>query len=196
VGTKWDLFHDRVALTAAIFRTEKTNTRVLTASNTYENAGKTRVDGFELGVTGKLTEQWQVFAGYSYLDSTILDPGIAGSRTGVATGLPNASKGKELPNTAKNNVTLWTTYAVTPKLTVGGGAFYMDDVWGDTANTVYVPSYTRFDAMASYKLNKTVDFQVNVQNLTDKLYYDKAYAAHFANQAAGRTVLLSTNFHF
>jgi catecholate siderophore receptor len=196
VGTKWDLFHDRVALTAAIFRTEKTNTRVLTASNTYENAGKTRVDGFELGITGKLTEQWQVFAGYSYLDSTILDPGIAGSRTGVATGLPNASKGKELPNTAKNNVTLWTTYAVTPKLTVGGGAFYMDDVWGDTANTVYVPSYTRFDAMASYKLNKTVDFQVNVQNLTDKLYYDKAYAAHFANQAAGRTVLLSTNFHF
>lgn len=196
LGTKWDFLDDRLGLTAAIFRTEKTNTRVLTASNTYQNAGKTRVDGFELGLTGKLTDKWQVFAGYSYLDSTIVDPGLAGNRNGAVTGLPNASKGKELPNTAKNNLTLWTSYAVTQKFTVGGGAFYMDDVWGDTANTVYVPSYTRFDAMASYKLNKTVDFQLNVQNLTDKVYYDKAYAAHFASQAAGRTVLLSTNFHF
>ena len=39
--------------------------------------------------------------------------------------------------------------------------------------------------MASYKLTKNVDLQLNVQNLTDKTYYDKAYASHFANQAAG-----------
>jgi catecholate siderophore receptor len=35
-----------------------------------------------------------------------------------------------------------------------------------------------------------------VQNLTDETYYDKAFSTHFANQAAGRTALLSTNFHF
>ena len=69
-------------------------------------------------------------------------------------------------------------------------------VYGDAANTVYVPAYTRYDAMASYKLTKNVDLQLNVQNLTDKTYYDKAYAAHFANQAAGRTALLTTSFHF
>ncbi|VTL97853.1 putative outer membrane receptor for iron transport [Pseudomonas aeruginosa] len=50
--------------------------------------------------------------------------------------------------------------------------------------------------MASYKLSKNVDFQVNVQNVFDKKYFDKAYAAHYASQAAGRTVLFSTNFHF
>ena len=50
--------------------------------------------------------------------------------------------------------------------------------------------------MASYKLTKNVGLQLNVQNLTDKTYYDKAYGSHFANQAAGRTALLSTNFHF
>lgn len=32
LGTKWDVFHDRLSLTAAIFRTEKKNTRVLTDS--------------------------------------------------------------------------------------------------------------------------------------------------------------------
>ncbi|WP_416422456.1 TonB-dependent siderophore receptor [Pseudomonas sp. App30] len=194
IGTKWDVFQDRVSLTADIFRTEKENTRVLTATNTYENAGKTRVDGFELSATGKITEKWQVFAGYSYLDSEILSGGLSG-RNGAVTG-GAATDGKELPNTPKHSASLWTTYQVAPKLTIGGGAFYVGEVWGDTANTVYVPSYTRYDAMAAYKLSKNVDFQLNVQNLTDKVYYDKAYAAHFANQAAGRTVLFSTNFHF
>ncbi len=36
----------------------------------------------------------------------------------------------------------------------------------------------------------------SLQDLTDEVYYDKAYGTHFANQAAGRTVLLSTNVHF
>ncbi|MFU0820708.1 MAG: TonB-dependent receptor [Pseudomonas lundensis] len=69
-------------------------------------------------------------------------------------------------------------------------------MFGNVANTTYVPSYTRYDAMASYKLSKNVDLQLNVQNLTDKTYYDKAFSTHFANQAPGRTALLTTNFHF
>ncbi|MEB0078214.1 TonB-dependent siderophore receptor [Pseudomonas sp. CCI3.2] len=195
LGTKWDLFHDRLSLTAAVFRTEKENTRVLVQSNTYQNAGKSRVDGLELSATGKITEKWQVFAGYSYLNSELVDPGLTG-RNGVVTANALSSAGNEMPNTPKNSFSLWTTYEVIPKLTIGGGAFYVDDVYGDPANTVYVPSYTRYDAMASYKLTKNVDLQLNVQNLTDKTYYDKAYAAHFANQAAGRTALMGVSVHF
>ncbi|WP_455925573.1 TonB-dependent receptor [Pseudomonas putida] len=193
VGTKWDLFHDRLALTAAVFRTEKENARVLVDTNTYENVGKTRVDGFELTASGKLTDKWNVFAGYTYMDAKQIDGGKA-LVGGVYVQSPN--DGNQLPNTPNNSATLWTTYNVTPQLTVGGGAFYVDDVFGNVANTVMVDAYTRYDAMASYKVNKHLDFQVNVQNLTDKLYYDKAYAAHYATQAAGRTVLFSTNFHF
>ena len=196
IGTKWDLFHDRLALTAAIFRTEKENTRVLVDNGTYANSGTTRVDGLELGASGKITDKWQVFAGYSYLKSEAIDPGQAGDRNGKLTGGANPAKGNELPNTPKNSFSLWTTYAVTDRLTLGGGAFYVDDVWGDLNNTVYVPSYVRYDAMAAYKLTKNIDLQLNVQNLTDETYYDKAYAAHFANQAAGRTALLTTSFHF
>ena len=194
LGTKWDLFHNRLSLSAAVFRTEKKNTRILVDSNTYETAGESRVDGLELSASGKITEQWQVFAGYSYLKSELVDPGKNGNRLGVVT--TGSNKGNQMPNTPENSFSLWTTYNVTPKLTIGGGAFYVDQVYGDAANTVYVPSYTRYDAMASYKLTKNVDLQLNVQNLTDKTYYDKAYASHFANQAAGRTALLSTSFHF
>ena len=186
IGTKWDVLNDRLSLAAAIFRTEKENTRVQVDSTSYENAGKTRVDGIELSATGKITDKWQVFAGYSYLDGKQQDGGP----------LNKANDGNKLPNTPRNSASLWTTYAITPKLTVGGGAFYVDEVFGSVANSTYVPSYTRYDAMASYKLTKNVDLQLNVQNLTDKTYYDKAFSTHFANQAAGRTALLTTSFHF
>ncbi|WP_312491633.1 TonB-dependent receptor [Pseudomonas cremoris] len=194
LGTKWDLFHNRLSLTAAVFRTEKKNTRILVSNNTYETAGESRVDGLELSASGKITDQWQVFAGYSYLKSELVDPGKNATRSGTVD--VGSNKGNQMPNTPEESFSLWTSYDVTPKLTIGGGAFYVDQVYGDAANKVYVPSYTRYDAMASYKLTKNVDLQLNVQNLTDKTYYDKAYGAHFANQAAGRTALLSTNFHF
>ena len=196
IGTKWDLLANRLSLTAAIFRTEKTNARVLVADNTYENAGETRVDGLELSASGQITDKWQVFAGYSYLDSELVDPGKASVGRGatVAAG-ENPNQGNQLTNTPNHSFTLWTTYDVTDKFTVGGGAFYMDEVFGNAANSVVLDSYVRYDAMASYKLSKHVDLQLNVQNLTDEVYYDKAYT-HFANQAAGRTALLSTNVHF
>ena len=186
IGTKWDLLNDRLSLTADIFRTEKENARVQVDTSSYENAGKTRVQGIELSASGKITDKWQVFAGYAFMDSEQVDGGPMGK----------ANDGNELPNTPKNSASLWTTYQVTPKLTLGGGAFYVDDVYGSVANTMMVDSYVRYDAMAAYKLTKNVDLQLNVQNLTNETYYDKAFSTHFANQAAGRTALLSTNFHF
>lgn len=188
IGTKWDLLNDRLSLTADLFRTEKENARVQVDTTSYENAGKTRVQGIELSASGKITDKWQVFAGYAYMDSEQVDGGDLPAN--------KINNGNELPNTPKNSASLWTTYQVTPKLTLGGGAFYVDDVYGSVANTTMVDSYVRYDAMAAYKLSKNVDLQLNVQNLTNETYYDKAFSTHFANQAAGRTALLSTNFHF
>ncbi|WP_085705438.1 TonB-dependent siderophore receptor [Pseudomonas sp. B8(2017)] len=193
IGTKWDLLDERLALTAAIFRTEKEDARVLVDNNTYQNIGKTRVDGLELSASGKLTDAWQVFAGYTYLDAKLVDGGA--QRVGTVF-IDGYNDGNQLPNTPNNSLTLWTTYNITPKLTIGGGAFYVDEVFGNTTNSVMVDSYWRYDAMASYKLTKHVDLQLNVQNLTNEVYYDKAYSAHYANQAAGRTALLTTSFHF
>ena len=51
----------------------------------------------------------------------------------------------------------------------------------------YVPGYWRFDANAAFDISDMLRLQVNVQNLTDKRYYDRAYTAHYANQAPGRT---------
>ncbi|GLO58126.1 iron transport receptor protein [Pseudomonas putida] len=186
IGTKWDLLDQRLSLAAALFRTEKENARVQVDTTTYENVGETRVQGIELSASGKLTDKWQVFAGYTYMQARQIDGGPLGK----------ANDGNQLPNTPNNSASLWTTYSITPKLTVGGGAFYVDDVYGSVANTTMVDSYVRYDAMAAYKLTKNVDLQLNVQNLTNEVYYDKAFSTHFANQAAGRTALLTTSVHF
>ncbi|QPF35555.1 TonB-dependent siderophore receptor [Acinetobacter johnsonii] len=184
LGTKWDVLNDKLNLTAAIFRTEKTNTRATADDGTTKNIGETRVDGFELGVNGNITEKWALSAGYTYLDSELVDDG---------TGL---NDGKQVQNVAKNSATLWTTYQVMPQLTLGAGAIAMDKVYGNAANTKWVPGYVRYDAMARYNVNKNVDLQLNVNNLADTRYFTKAYSSHYATEAEGRSAVLSLNFKY
>ncbi|MCQ4314109.1 TonB-dependent siderophore receptor [Pseudomonas stutzeri] len=185
IGTKWEFLDDRLGVDAAVFKTEKTNARVNDANGLPMNIGETEVTGFELSVNGQLTSKWQTFASYTYLDGELVK--------GVGTGVDD---GNAIPSTPENSFSFWTTYHLLPQLTVGGGANYVDSRFGNTANTIEVPSYWRYDAMAAYRVSKNLDLQLNVQNLTDKRYFDQVYGSHMAHVAAGRTALLSTNFHF
>jgi len=193
IGTKWDVLED-LALTAAIFKTQKTDARVPGAvAGTFTNAGEVEVKGFEVGATGQLTEKLQVFGGYTYLDSE------QKNKTAVAGAVGDfgaANNGNEMPGIAKNSASLWTTYYVLPNLKVGGGAFYSDKVYANPANSAYVPSYVRWDAMANYKIDKNLSLQLNLQNLTDKRYYNATYTNHFALIAPGRLAFVSLNFDY
>lgn len=194
VGTKWNLLNDKLNLTAAIFRTEKENTRALDTDGFTRNIGETRVDGIELGANGYITDKWAVSAGYTYLDSEIVDAGFVKDSSGKYVASPN--NGNQVQNVAKNSATLWTTYKVLPQLTLGAGAVAMDKVYGDAANTKWVPGYVRYDAMARYNVDKNVDLQLNINNLSDKRYFTKAYASHYATEAEGRSAVLSVNFKY
>lgn len=194
LGTKWDVLNEKLNLTAAIFRTEKENTRALDTDGFTRNIGKTRVDGIELGVNGNITEKWAVSAGYTYLDSEIVDAGFVKDTSGKY--VPSPTNGNQVQNVAKNSATLWTTYQLLPVLTLGAGAVAMDKVYGDAANTKWVPGYVRYDAMARYNVNKNVDLQLNVNNLSDKRYFTKAYSSHYATEAEGRSAVLSVNFKY
>lgn len=194
IGTKWDVLGDKLNLTAAIFRTEKDNTRALDTDGFTRNIGKTRVDGIELGANGNITDKWAVSAGYTYLDSEIVDAGFVKNTDGTYS--PSPTNGNQVQNVAKNSATLWTTYQVLPQLNLGVGAVAMDKVYGDAANTKFVPGYVRYDAMARYNVNKSVDLQLNVNNLSDKRYFTKAYASHYAAEAEGRSAVVSLNFKY
>lgn len=194
IGTKWNLLENRLNLTAAIFRTEKQNARIQLSPTTYSNIGESKVDGIELGLNGKITDKWDISAGYTYLDSEATKNGV--SCRGTTCTDQAVFNGNRMPNVPKNSATLWTNYQALPQLQLGAGATAMDKVYGDLANTKYVPGYVRYDAMARYNVNKNVDLQLNLNNLSDKRYFTKAYASHYATEAEGRNAVLSLNFKY
>jgi catecholate siderophore receptor len=146
-------------------------------------AGKQRVQGGEVGVTGQVTPRWNVLANYSYLE-------------GKYVASPNPDQvGVPFTNVPKHSVNTWATYRVLDGLTVGGGARYMDKRLLRLTDTsrVYVPSYHTYDAMAAYQLTPTVGVQLNLYNLSDKLYYD---SGRMWVPAAGRSVSVTTSMKF
>jgi catecholate siderophore receptor len=187
IGTKWDLFNDRLNATAAIFHTKKKNTRIEVEPGLTTNAGESEVDGVELGLNGKITDKWDIALGYTYLDSEL---------TKAAYNATN--EGKRLANVPRNSATLWTTYQVLPKLQLGFGALGMDKVYGSSndGKEKYVPGYVRFDAMARYDVNKDVNVQLNYNNLGNRRYFTKAYASHYATEAEGANAVLAINFKY
>ena len=196
LGTKWNLLSDALTLTADVFQTRTTNARATDADGNVSYIGLKRVRGIELGLAGNLTSQWSLFGGYTHTPSVVLGGGYA-----LVAGVyaPVAGTGRRAPNTPLDSLTLTTQYKVTSKFTLGGGAIYSAKVYGGFAygatsqvvRAVYVPAYWRFDADAGYRFNEHVTVKLNALNLTDTLYYDQAYASHYAHQAAGRTVLAS-----
>ena len=184
IGAKYDV-NQRLSLTGAAFKIEKTNLRITdpAASTISILDGVARVMGVEVGAAGKVTDKWSVFTGYSYLDSRILNTRDL------------SILNRELPNTPLNNFTFWNTYDVTEKWTVGGGAIYQSMGWANTTNTAYVPEYWKFDAMTSYKFTPNNMLQLNVYNLTNKLYY----AQYFGNNvvpASGISAALTWRVRF
>lgn len=185
IGTKWDVLNKSLSLTAAVFRTETTNARIIQANGDYALAGKKQVDGLELGFSGAITPKWQIFGGYTFLNAKLKDNGPG-----------DANNGNQFPNTPRNSFSLWTSYKVLPQFTVGAGAYYVDKQFGDPANKLEIPSYWRFDAMAGYQFNKNLNVQLNVLNVFNKTYYDKAYGSHYANIAPGRAAILNLNMSY
>ncbi|WP_027799102.1 TonB-dependent receptor [Paraburkholderia dilworthii] len=184
VGAKWDLLGGGLSVTQSLFNIEKTNARTLNADGSYTLDGDIRVRGYQLGVAGHITNKWQVFGGYTYMDATILKA-------------LDGTTGKTPANTPRNMLTLWTTYAFTPHWEIGGGPIYTSSRYAANNNFVKVGGYTRWDAMAAYHAKK-YDVQFNVLNITDKNYYDALIPSDGGRAVPGngRTFLATLNYRF
>lgn len=195
-GIKWDVFQERLSLTAAVFRTNKTNAR--TPGLTPEDPptvleGEQRVDGFEIGIAGNITDNWKVFGGYTYLQSEVLKSNTF--TTDPVTGELKSQVGNELPQVPDHTFSLWTTYALPWQIEVGAGAYYVGRRYSSTDNLREAPDYWTFDAMISKQFTKNVKAQINVYNLADEEYIDRVGGGHFV-PGAGRTAMLTIGLAF
>jgi catecholate siderophore receptor len=189
LGTKWDLIRKQLAVSAALFRTDKTNARTTDDAGSTVLAGNQKVDGIELGATGTITEVWTVFAGYAYMDGKVDASGVSTQVDAQLTYVP------------KQSFNLWSTYRLPIGLTVGAGAQFTDGYFFALPSATATPAvspqtrYWLYSAMASYPINKHLTLRLNINNVTDEQYIDRGYQGHFT-PGVGRTFLLNASYSF
>ncbi len=192
IGAKAALFTGRLSLSAAAFVTHRDNAQIQVSPGVYEQAGAAEVRGIELAVAGNVTPAWQVFGGYTYMDSELL----SGAYTNVNVGDP-------LANTPEHSASLFTTYRFNRRLTLGGGIYHVSDSFGGNqggagggTNRIYAPAWTRYDLFGSLDLTERASLQLNVQNAGDADYIIRTNGVHHADVAPGRQAILTLNYRF
>jgi len=136
----------------------------------YMSSGKgLKINGFETEVIGKLQDNWNVSAGYTYVNS------VSSAISNSTTTIP------------QNQVKFFTSYTLPEnwwnganKLTVGGGVNWQSEIFQNwrtapqnayNGGTVVQKSYYLANAFASYKFSDELSASLNINNLFDEKYY-------------------------
>ena len=159
-GLKWD-FAQGLSLTAAVFQIETTDGIPTGDAANLVDESLVRVEGFEVSLSGDITDRLNLITGLSVLDGEIIDEGV------LDDNVP-----REIP---EFTVSAWGKYDVTDKFGLGLGVTHQGDSFADGANTTVLPSFTRLDAAAFYDVNEDLRLQVNIENLTDIDYFPNAH---------------------
>jgi len=189
VGVKYQPLGLNALFTAAAFEITKQN--VLTADPVDPlfsiQTGEVRVRGVELDVKINLTDRLEVIGGVTHIE-----PVVTQSTTG--------NVGFDLVNVPRDYASLWTKYTFrdgpAAGFGLGGGVRYIGASYVDALNTIVVPSYTLFDATASYdfvhldRRMKGLTAQINVTNIFNKYYVATCFTGlAYCGLGAPRTVL-------
>lgn len=176
-GLKWD-FTNGLSFTAAYFQNNQTiDAAPDRAPEDLERRGL-EVEGFELQIEGEVFDNLFIKAGYANLTgkTDFTDDGTAQERP------------RELP---ENTLSIWSNYQVTNRFGIGLGATYQDesyitdlDIGNDPSTHPTLPAFTRIDAAAFYDVSEDVRLQVNIENLTDTLYFPTSHSTHQATVGA------------
>ena len=195
IGAKLDWLDNQLSTRAALFHTEKYNERTTDsdfAGSAYLLSGKRHSAGLELDVVGKLSPQWEIYLSYAFTPTAKIDQAgsrvqnIVGSRVGL---------------TPKHSGSAWVSYQATPKLRIAGGLtgasekFALQGTTGAAQLTARATGYVVADLMAEYRFTEATYAQLNISNVTDKLYGDQLYPG-FSISGTPRTVKFTVGTRF
>ena len=162
IGVKWDI-RPGLSFTASYFDSEQTiATRDSDTGENSEIVGL-QVDGIELELKGQVTEKLSLAIGYSDLDG-------------------ETAKGGEPREIPEYTASLWATYEVNDRFGIGFGitAQGESNIKNDKPGLI-LPDYTRVDFAAYYDLADDLSIQLNVENVTDELYFPHSHSTHQAS---------------
>jgi catecholate siderophore receptor len=197
IGAKLDSADKRFTTRLAVFRSTKLNERntdpdlpVVTLS------GKRHVAGFELDVSGRLSPIWEVYGSYMWIPIAHVDKAAPCPATGACTqNTPGERVGDRPTLTPEHSGTVWSTWQLTPRLRMGAGLNFRSKQ-KPLRSEFNVPSYVTADLMAEYRFDfENLVIKANLTNVTNKLYADALYPAHYV-PGAGRTLQVTASLKF
>jgi len=140
----------------------------------FQNVGSTRRQGIEAQVNLQ-SKALQLYASYALVDARFLDTLLVGSNSPFADADGNVLilPGNRIPAIPRNRIKAGFDYSVTDAFKVGGDALFVSDQYfvGDDSNQAQrLPSYTVFNAHASYQIDKRFQIYGRVDNIFDNRY--------------------------
>jgi catecholate siderophore receptor len=171
----------RLLFTGALFQLDRTNQFVPSGPFAGTQVGETRTEGGELALTGYLTDQWEISAGFGHQIALITEGDGAGS---------------EVPWVPHNTFSLWNRYQFTPMWGAGIGVVHKTDFYAALNNEVQVPGYTRVDAALYFDLNDQWKAQLNVENILGEDYFVSAHNNNNIMPGAPTSVYLTVGAKF
>ncbi|MDC0474099.1 TonB-dependent siderophore receptor [Hyphomicrobiales bacterium] len=162
IGVKWDI-RDNLSFTVSYFDSEQT--QAVRDSDTGENSEIVglQVDGIELELKGQVSDKLYLALGYSDLDG-------------------ETGKGGEPREIPEQTASLWATYQVNDNFGLGFGITHQGEsnIKNDKPGLI-LPDYTRIDFAAYYDISEDLSLQLNVENITDELYFPHSHSTHQAS---------------
>ena len=184
-GVKWDVL-DRLALTAAAYQLDRTNTRAINPADprVLIQTGEQRSKGVEIGATGSATSRWHVAAGFAR-QSAKIESATAASPAGATVPL--------VPSTS---LSLWNRYDLTSRFAAALGATHQSSMYAGIDNAVRLPAFERFDAAVYARVGWGLNAQLNVENLFNTRYFPTAHSNNNITPGAPRSARLSITAAF
>ncbi|PNS09405.1 TonB-dependent receptor [Solilutibacter silvestris] len=186
VGFKWDIA-GKIALTAATYRLDRRNVAIPDPSDPTRSllVNGQRSSGVELGLAGRITRHWQMLGGYAFQNGSYL-----------ATQSASVPQGNRLPQLPRHSASLWNRYDFTSRFGVGLGAIHRGSIYAAADNAVRIPAYTRWDAAVYFAATKSIDLQLNVENLFNTRYFVSANSNQNISPGSPRAAVLTARFAF
>ena len=127
---------------------------------------------------GQVSDRLSITAGYSNMEGETSSGGAP----------------REIPETT---FSLWSMYEVNDTFGLGLGITYQDESFIENNNTSRkLPDYERIDLAAYYNVSEETTITLNVENLTDELYFPHSHSSHQASvgEPLNARVSLRRNF--
>ncbi|QAU35977.1 TonB-dependent receptor [Janthinobacterium sp. 17J80-10] len=161
-------------LTAAVFRI-RTEDEIVSAGSlggraTFQNAGRTRRNGMELGWDGKFAHNWRVQASHTWLEATYRDSFCSPACSGVNPAIP---AGNSIPGIARQMAYVSLAWAPPQGWRTGIEGRYLDRIYVNDRNSEAAPGYFTAAVHTGYllQINRwTIDGYARIDNLFDRRY--------------------------